>query len=88
MVPVAIDGLEMRVYKPAGDSPVPTLVFNHGSTGSGTEPSRFTWPLDYPPLARSFVERGWAVVIPARRGARWIRGRLRRGLFGEPIARG
>jgi hypothetical protein len=72
MVPVTIDGqtvrLEMRVYKPGGSGPAPTLVFNHGSTGSGTEASRFTWPLDYPALARLFVERGWAVVIPARRG--------------------
>jgi dienelactone hydrolase len=72
MVPVTIDGqtvrLEMRVYKPAGSAWAPTLVFNHGSTGSGTEATRFTSPLDYPALARLFVERGWAVVMPARRG--------------------
>lgn len=87
MVPVTIDGqtvrLEMRVYKPAGEAPVPTLVFNHGSTGSGTEPSRFTRPLDFPPLARLFVERGWAVVIPARRGRGGSEGEYDEGFSGN-----
>ena len=36
MVPVTTGGqtvrLAMRVYKPAGDAPAPTLVFNHEST--------------------------------------------------------
>jgi len=72
MVPVSVDGqsvrLEMRVYRPAGDGPAPTLVFNHGSTGRGTDPRIFTRPLNFPEVARFFVERGWAVVIPARRG--------------------
>jgi len=72
LVPVTIDGeavrLEMRVYEPANGAPAPTLVFNHGSTGSGTDPRVFTRPLDFPEVARFFVARGWAVVIPARRG--------------------
>ncbi len=72
LVPVTIDGeavrLEMRVYEPANGTPAPTLVFNHGSTGSGTEPTTFIRPLDFPEVARFFVARGWAVVIPARRG--------------------
>jgi dienelactone hydrolase len=72
MVPVTIDGqtvhLEMRVYQPATAGAVPTLVFNHGSTGRGSDPRSFTRPIDYPEVARIFVERGWAVVMPARRG--------------------
>jgi dienelactone hydrolase len=72
LVPVTIDGervrLEMRVYEPASGAPAPTLVFNHGSTGRGTDPAVFTRPLDFPEVARFFVARGWAVVIPARRG--------------------
>src|SRR5436190_23712554 len=72
MVPVTVDGevprLEMRVYQPAATGRVPTLVFNHGSTGSGTNPAVFTRSIDYPEVAQFFVERGWAVVMPARRG--------------------
>ncbi len=71
-MPVTVDGqhvrLEMRVYKPAAAGPAPTLVFNHGSTGSGMDPRRFRRPIDFPALAQFFVRRGWAVVMPARRG--------------------
>ena len=72
MVPVSIDGeavrLAMRVYQPPGAGPFPTLVFNHGSTGTGRDPARFARPIDFPELAQFFVNRGWAVVLPARRG--------------------
>lgn len=72
LVPVTVDGeqvrLEMRIYRPATSARVPTLVFNHGSTGRGMEPDRFTRPIDFPALAKFFVARGWAVVMPARRG--------------------
>ena len=72
MIPVTVDGetvrLAMRVYHPVGDGPFPTLVFNHGSTGTGRDPARFVRPIDFPDLARFFVSRGWAVVMPARRG--------------------
>jgi dienelactone hydrolase len=72
MVPVIVDGrtvrLEMRIYKPAMPGLVPTLVFNHGSTGLGRDPSLFTRPIDFQGLAQFFVQRGWAVVMPARRG--------------------
>ena len=67
MVPVTVDGesvqLAMRIYKPATAGPAPTLVFNHGSTGRGTDPSIMVRPIDFPPLAQFFVERGWAVVM-------------------------
>jgi len=72
LVPVTVDGepvrLEMRIYRPATSARVPTLVFHHGSTGRGIEPGRFTQPIDFPALAKFFVARGWAVVMPARRG--------------------
>jgi dienelactone hydrolase len=58
----------MRIYRPATAGPTPTLVYNHGSTGRGRDPSLFTRPIDNPALAQFFVQRGWAVVIPARRG--------------------
>jgi poly(3-hydroxybutyrate) depolymerase len=57
MVPVTIDNeqvrLEMRVYEPTATGPVPTLVFNHGSTGRGTNPAVFTRPLDFPEVGDS-----------------------------------
>jgi poly(3-hydroxybutyrate) depolymerase len=46
MVPVTVDPesirLAMRIYKPAAAGAAPTLVFNHGSTGRGTDPSIIT----------------------------------------------
>ncbi len=72
LAPATVDGervrLDMRVYAPARATPSPTLVFNHGSTGRGTNPQSFTRPIDFPEVAQFFVARGWAVVIPARRG--------------------
>ena len=72
MVPVMVDGqtvhLEMRIYKPSTEAKAATLVFNHGSTGNGRDPSLFTKAVDFPQLAQFFVQRGWAVVMPARRG--------------------
>ncbi|MBT7892418.1 MAG: prolyl oligopeptidase family serine peptidase [Deltaproteobacteria bacterium] len=72
MVPVNIDGetvkLEMRIYKPSGLGPFPTLVFNHGSTGGGKDLSKIKASIRYTTIANYFVKRGWAVVVPARRG--------------------
>ena len=91
MVPVTVDGetvrLEVRVYLPAGATPSPTLVFNHGSTGSGRDPSIRTRSADFPQLARFFVDRGWAVVMPNRRGRGGSDGLYDEG-FGEDRARG
>lgn len=72
MLPVNVGGesvrLAVRIYKPATSGRVPTIVFNHGSSGSGRDPTSFARPVDYPTLAQFFVQRGWAVVMPARRG--------------------
>lgn len=60
--------LEMVTFKPDGSGPFPTLVFNHGSTGSGNDPSVFTSTVTSPALAKYFNNRGWMVVFPQRRG--------------------
>jgi dienelactone hydrolase len=60
--------LEAFLYRPATAGPLPVLVFNHGSTGGGRVSPSSTEPYRYPEVARFFVERGWAVLIPMRRG--------------------
>lgn len=58
--------LETTLYKPPGEAPRPLLVLNHGSTGGGAIPAQQT--LRYETVARVFVERGYAVAVPMRRG--------------------
>jgi dienelactone hydrolase len=88
LVPVTVDGqtvrLAMRIYKPLASGPAPTLVFNHGSTGRGTDPSLFVQPIDFPALAQFFVQRGWAVLMPARRGG--SEGQYDEGFAGDRAA--
>jgi dienelactone hydrolase len=55
-------------YKPAGSGPFPILIFHHGSTGRGTDPTAFARPYDPKVLAEWFTARGWAVMLPQRRG--------------------
>jgi dienelactone hydrolase len=60
--------LEVVLFKPEGAGPFPLFVFNHGSTGAGTRPERFTrtsWNFG---LAEVFLDRGWMVAFPQRRG--------------------
>jgi dienelactone hydrolase len=74
MMPVTIDGEQVQlatiVYKPVGEGPFPTLIFHHGSTGptGGVDPSRYKRRYEPYALAHWFVSRGWAVVLPSRRG--------------------
>jgi pimeloyl-ACP methyl ester carboxylesterase len=72
MVPVTLDGATVRLatitHKPAGNGPFPTLIFHHGSTGTGRDSALFARPYDPVSLANWFTARGWAVVFPARRG--------------------
>jgi dienelactone hydrolase len=61
--------LEGFLYRPpTAAGPLPVLVFNHGSTGAGRVAPTASAPYRYPEVARFFVERGWAVLIPMRRG--------------------
>jgi len=60
--------LEVVIFKPFGPGPFPTVMFNHGSTGDGSDPSLFTVTSFTEPVAKFFTDRGWMVAFPQRRG--------------------
>lgn len=60
--------LEVVLFKPLVDGRYPTIVFHHGSTGDGSDPSRFGTTFTSKSITRYFVERGWMVAFPQRRG--------------------
>jgi dienelactone hydrolase len=60
--------LEVVLFTPPGAGPFPTVMFNHGSTGDGSDPSLFTVTFVSETVARFFAERGWLVAFPQRRG--------------------
>jgi dienelactone hydrolase len=60
--------LEVVLFRPLGDGPYPTVVFHHGSTGNGSDPSRFGLTFTSKPVTRFFTQRGWMVAFPQRRG--------------------
>lgn len=60
--------LEAIVFKPCGEGPFPTLIFNHGACGNGTDAVARKQSWSSPPLARIFTERGYMVIFPQRRG--------------------
>ncbi|MBM3534270.1 MAG: hypothetical protein FJX60_14680 [Alphaproteobacteria bacterium] len=72
MLPLEVDGekvrLEVRVFKPEGAGPFPTVIFHHGSTGNGRSPSVFTNRFNPAGFGSYFTSKGWAVVMPYRRG--------------------
>ncbi len=59
--------LEVVLFKPKGSGPFPLLVFNHGRIYRGT-PASLTRPESHPELAEFFLEKGWMVAFPQRRG--------------------
>lgn len=69
MVPVpamigSVD-LETTIFRPDGDGPFPLVVINHGlDLGSPAFQGRTRYPL----MAQEFLKRGYAVVLPMRRG--------------------
>lgn len=91
MVPVTIDGETVRLatitYKPAGSGPFPTVILHHGSTGRGNDPSLFARPYEPRPLIQWFTARGFAVILPARRGRGGSEGTYDEG-FGLPRGNG
>ena len=69
MLPVVENGhsyqLETTIYRPPGEGPFPLLLMNHGKERgdpSNQKRDRFL------ALSREFVKRGYAVVVPMRRG--------------------
>lgn len=60
--------LEVVLFKPLTGDRYPTLVFNHGSTGSGSDPALFDDTFTSKSIASHFVDRGWMVAFPQRRG--------------------
>lgn len=58
--------LEATLYRPNQTGRFPVVVFNHGSTGPGQIPVDQTQK--YPTVASYFVEKGFAFLVPMRRG--------------------
>lgn len=58
--------LEATLYRPNQTGRFPVVVFNHGSTGPGHIPVDQTQK--YPTVACYFVEKGFAFLVPMRRG--------------------
>ena len=60
--------LEVVLFRPLAGERFPLLVMNHGSTGNGSDPSRFDDTFIHKPTTLHFVEQGWMVAYPQRRG--------------------
>lgn len=71
--------LELLLRKPPGPGPFPTVVFNHGSTGRGDNPELFRRSWTSPAAAAYFVDRGWMIIFPQRRGRGASEGRYDEG---------
>lgn len=57
--------LETTIFKPPGEGPFPVVVMNHGKAlGNPRNQNRDRFVV----LSREFVKRGYAVVIPMRKG--------------------
>jgi dienelactone hydrolase len=57
--------LEVTLYKPDGAGPFPVLVINHGKAAMN---NRLQPRSRHTTVAREFLRRGYAVVIPTRQG--------------------
>lgn len=60
--------------------PFPTVIFNHGSTGRGDDPALFRRRWANVDVATYFVNRGWMIVFPQRRGRGGSSGKYDEGL--------
>jgi dienelactone hydrolase len=60
--------LEVVLFTPPGPGPFPAVMFNHGSTGDGSDPSLFTLTWTSESVAQFFAARGWLTAFPQRRG--------------------
>lgn len=57
--------LETTIYRPPGEGPFPLVVINHGKAAGDP---RFQGRYQPTNVARFFVRRGYAVVVPMRQG--------------------
>jgi dienelactone hydrolase len=84
LLTVRLDGepvrLETTIDVPPGNRTFPLLVFNHGSTGRGNDPTLYRRTVVYPDVAAFFVARGYVVATPMRRGRGQSDGRYLEGL--------
>ena len=60
--------LEVVLFRPLEGERFPLLVVNHGSTGNGSDPSLFDDTFIHKATTLHFVEQGWMVAYPQRRG--------------------
>lgn len=60
--------LEIVAARPQHPGPYPTIVFNHGSTGRGHNKSLYSRTWSPAAIGDYFVERGWMILFPQRRG--------------------
>jgi len=72
--------LEIVIVKPNGPGPFPTIMFNHGSSGTGANPKYIKRTYNPNSVAFFFTKRGWMTAFPQRRG----RGRSG-GLYNEGL---
>ena len=59
------DELQTTIFKPDGNGPFPVLIMNHGKDVGDTRRQKRDRFLH---LSREFVKRGYAVLVPMRRG--------------------
>lgn len=80
-IPSGEDGVRLEVVaaKPQHDGPYPTIIFNHGSTGRGQNKALYSRTICPAVVGNYFVERGWMILFPQRRG---------RGKSGGPYGEG
>jgi dienelactone hydrolase len=71
--------LEIIVVRPQSKGPYPTLIFNHGSTGSA-KPSVIKRSIAPTTILNYFIERGWQALFPQRRGRGKSGGKYAEGL--------
>ncbi len=60
--------LEANIYKPPGDGPFPLVSINHGVPRDESNENLRKTRLRFTKAARWFTDRGFAVVVPLRRG--------------------
>jgi dienelactone hydrolase len=78
--------LEVVLFQPLEGERFPTIMFNHGSTGDGSDPTLFDDTFTNKAIARYFVDRGWMVAFPQRRGRGQSDGTYDEGFNGDRSA--